>query len=173
MGKEKDESVYIHGSKVAWVRMKHSGLYDFRQLMSAARAWFLSRNYYIMESEHSEAVKGGGKESRFDWKAVRRVTDYVQFWVQFEVVIYRELDVVVEEDGKKKRMQQGDIEVRFRTWILKNYRKTFRGPGKEFFRQTYEKYLIKRELKGYEGKLDTEGNALWDVIKATLGGTTR
>ena len=173
MGKEREESTYVHGSPVVWVRMKHSGLYDLHGLMGAARGWFNGRKYNIIEAEHSESVKGAGKEIRFEWKAVRSVTDYIQFFMQFEVVIYRELDVVVEEQGKKKRMQQGDIEIRFKTWMVKNYRKTFRGPSKEFFRRTYEKYLIKRELLEYEGKLNNEGDAFWEIIKGILGGYQR
>lgn len=173
MRKEQSDTFWVHGGPNQFIRMKHSGLYDLEFLMRSARGWFGARGYYVIESEHSEAVKGAGKEMKFDWQVVRYVTDYVQFKFQFEVVVYREVDVVVEENEKKKRMQRGDLEARFRTSMVKNYRKTFRGPGSEFLRQTYERYLIKRELEGYEAKLNAEGDEFWDMVKRILGGFTR
>lgn len=173
MGKEKQEKMWIHGGPVSWVRLKHSGLYDLSELMGSARQWFSQWKYFIIEVEHSESVKGGGKEIKFEWKPIRNVTDYLQFAFEFEIVIYREVDVVVEEQGKKKRMQQGDLELRFKTAMVKNYRKTFRGPGKDFLRQTYEKYLIKQELESYEAKLNAEGNEFWELMKHVLGGFTK
>ncbi len=173
MGKEKKETVWVYGSEFGWVRLKHAGLYDLDTLLGAAKSWFMSKKYFIQEAEHTEAVKGGGKEIVFLWQPFRDVTDYVRFKFEFQVIIYREVDVVVESDGKKVKMQQGDIEVRFRNSMVKNYRQTFRGPGKEFMRQTYEKYLIRRELDDYQNKLTGEGAEFWDVIKGVLGGFKR
>lgn len=153
--------------------MKHSGLYNLHELLNATRGFLQGKGYFIMDSNHSESVKSSGKEISFEWKAVRNVTDYLQFFFQVEIVILREVDVLVEEQGHKVRMQQGDIEVRFKTWMNKNYRQTFHGPTKEFLRQTYEKYIIKQQLSGYEGKLNNDGDAFWDLIKKTLGGKTR
>ena len=173
MGKEKQEKINVHGGSINWVRLKYSGLYDIEKLMGAARQWFLDHKYIVIESEHSEAVKGSGREIRFEWKPERKVTDYIKFMFEFEVVILREVDVVVEEQGRKNKMQQGDLELRFRTAMAKNYRKTFKGVGKEFLRQTYEKYLIKRELEGYEAKLNSEGDEFWDLMKQVLGSFKR
>ena len=169
MGKEKTEEVYTHGGKIAWIRLKHSGLYDLEALLGAARGWFFGHKYYIIDNEHSEGVKSGGKEIRVLWTAMRDVTEYIRFKVEFEVMVLREIDVLVEENGKKTKKQQGDLEIRFRASIMKNYRKTFHGAGKEFMRQMYEKYLIRRELKGYEDKLTNEGNELWEAMKGVLG----
>lgn len=153
--------------------MKHSGLYDLHHVLNTTRGFLQGKGYFIMDNGHSESVKSSGKEITFEWKAVRSVTDYVQFFFQVEIVILREVDVVVEQNDRKVRMQQGDIEVRFRTWMNKNYRQTFHGATKEFLRQTYEKYIIKQQLSSFEGKLNNDGDAFWDLIKKTLGGRTR
>ena len=173
MGREKTETVYTHGTAVAWIRLKHSGLYDLEALLGAAKGWFLGHKYYLIDTEHTEGVKSSGKEIRITWTAQREVNDYIRFKVEFEVVVLREIDVLVEENGKKTKKQQGDVEVRFRAAMLKNYRKTFRGMGKEFMRQTYEKYLIRRELDAYQQKLTTEAQEFWDAMKGVLGSFTR
>jgi len=173
MGKERQETVWIFGTDVQWFRIKHSGLYDMDKLLTAAKGYLSSKRYITVDAEHTEAVKGGGKEIRIEWKPFRNVNDYLKFNLNFEVTVWRELDVLVDENGKKVKMQQGDLEVRFKASMAKNYRKTFRGPGKEFLRQTYEKYLIRRDLEQYEKVLQQEAEEFVDTIKMVLGSFRR
>ena len=173
MGLEKEKEIFVHGSKVRWLRLKHSGLYDIEKLLSVAKAWFNERKYTFVETEHSEAVKSAGKEGKMSWTPFRNINNYLRYWFEFEIVIYREVDVVAEDGGRKLRMQQGDLEFRLKTKIIKNYRNTFRGPGKEFMRQTYEKYLIRRELRDHMIKLQAEGDDLLNEVKKVLGSFRR
>ena len=173
MGHEKSEKNYGHGGAISWVRLKYSGLYDLDALLGAARGWFNKMKYFVIDTEHSEAVKSSGKDITIIWEPERNVNDYVKFQFKLEISIYREIDVLVEEHGKKVRKQQGDMEIRFRNVMVKNYRQTFRGPAKEFLRKTYEKYLIRSELDDYRRKLMAEGEDFWTAIKKTVGGFTK
>ena len=173
MGAEKNDKNFGHGSDISWVRLKYSGLYDLDALLGAARGWFNRSKYFVIDAEHSEAVKSSGKEITVVWRPVRSVNDYVQFQFEFEISITKEIDVLVEEHGKKVKKQQGDMEIRFKNAMAKNYRQTFRGPTKEFLRQTYEKYLIRSELDDYRRKLMVEGEDFWTTIKKTVGGFTK
>lgn len=166
MGKEKDEKVSIYGP--AFVRIKHSGLYDIEQLIGDIKGWVFSKKYIPAEEEHTENVKPAGKEIRYVISPLRNVTDYIRFAITVEISIYREMDVVLEEETGKTPKQRGDLEVRVKATMIKNYKSTFRGASKEFLRRTYEKYLIKSQLEEYEQKLKDDVDELLDIIKASL-----
>jgi len=153
--------------------LKYSCIYDLDALLGAARGWFKTMKYFVVDAEHTEAVKSSGKEIIIVWKPTKNVNDYVQFQFEFEISISKEFDVLVEEDGRKVKKQQGDMEIRFKNAMSKNYRQTFRGAGKEFLRRTYEKYLIRSELDDYRKKLGIEGEEFWTLIKKTVGGFTK
>lgn len=171
MGKEKSEKVDVHGP--GYFRLKHSGLYDLHSLLQQATSWLLEMDYIPSKAEHTESVKSSGKDIKIIWTPFRNVTEYLRFSMTIEFLIFRQIDVVVEEKGGKAKRQQGDLEIRYKSEMVKNYRQTFRGAGKELARQTYEKYLIKRELEEYEEKLRNEGDILLDHFKRVLGSFRR
>ncbi len=169
MGKEKQEEVFVIGAKRAWERIKYSGIYDLQRLLNLLKKYLLDRNYDLDQKEHTEKITTAGKESKIEWEAFRRVSDYVKFVIGFEVWILRNVEVVIEEDGRKLRRQKGDIELRFRASIKKNYRGPFgKGNAGEFLRQTYEKYIIKSVLEDYEDKIDKECRGMIEEAKEIL-----
>jgi len=168
MGKEKERENIVHGNKRAGFQITYDGVYDLDELLRAITGWFSQWVYDVAPEEHSEKVGSDGKEMKVIIKAFRKVTEYVKFAVEVEIVIYREVDVVVDYKGKNLKQQKGEVQVRVKTAMQKNWLKTF-SAGQEFLRQTYEKYLIRRELEGYREKIRQEGNDFLDTIKGVLG----
>jgi hypothetical protein len=169
MGDEQKEKIKVR----ILTRIAHSGLYDFEGFLSSVKEFFIERKYGIGDIEHSEMVKPAGKELKVDFLIFKDVNDYVRYEYSFEIVIYRQIDVMVEVNGKKVKRQQGDMEVRFSSIMWKNHRLTFKGPGSNFLRKTYERYLIRRELKTYKGALFKEGGEFADHLKKVLGEYSR
>ena len=168
MGKEKFLQIYVVGP--GWATIHYSGILDFDKLHSDLRKWFSVHKYYFVEKNMTEKVSGYGKEEvEFEWNTFRKVDDYVKFFIEVHFKIHRLVEVLVEENGKKVRKQRGDFFIRFKAYFKKNYNKTFsKQPYSEFSRQLYEKYLIKRRLINYEGKLWVEANDLIDHAKDIL-----
>lgn len=170
MGKEKKEEVFVLGGKRQLLRVTYSGIYDFKALIGNIKSYLNHKNYVIADEEHTESVKPNGREIKIVMSPFRDVDEYVKFKMNFIILFFRELDVIVEEDGRKVKKQQGDVEFWVKCSIQKNYKKTFaKSKFGEFMRQTYEKYLTKSRLENYENKLLKEAQDLVDEVKKSLG----
>lgn len=172
MGDEKKLEVYAIGSSKGFSLIKYAGVLDLADLLSRVKAWYAQRYYGVNEREHSEAVKSSGKELIFEFEGMRKITEYVQFRVLVKISILRLLDVIVESPEGKDRKQQAEVSIGVRSWMIKNYRGTFKSKEKsriqEFFRQIYERFIGKNQLDELKKKLILETLALIDEIKASL-----
>ena len=166
---EKALQNYVVGSTRGWALIRYSGTYDLQRLLDTIRSWLLDRKYTLADKEHTEIVKAAGKDIKVDTLAFRDVSDYVKFIIQVEIVILRNIDVMVEENGEKVKKQQGDMDVRVKAFIDKNYKKTFKPGFQEFLRIIYEKFIARRILRNYKIKLSNETQSLIDEIKGVLG----
>jgi len=168
--KEREEEVFVLGGKRQYYRVNYSGIFDYKQLLNAVRSFFNEKHYAMIQEEHTESAKSSGRETKFDIAPFRDVDEYVRFKINLELLMWRSLDVVVEENGKKIRKQKGDLEVRFKASIVKNYKPSFqKNKFGGFLRQTYERYIIRRRLLDYEEKLQAETEELINRIKSVLG----
>ena len=169
MGKEKKEEVYVHGGDRGWTTIKYSGIFDFNELMNSINSYLGDRNYIPVQKEHSEKITPAGREVVIDIEPFRDVTEYVRFNIRVSVLVFRMVDVMVEEEGRKVKKQKGDLEFMIKANIKKNWKKTFsKTSSGEFFRQTYEKYFTKKMLSDYEDKLEAEANELIKRVKEVL-----
>ncbi len=166
--KERTEDVYVTGGPRRYFRIMYSGIYDIDTILANISKWLSRRKYAPIVSEHTEGVTSAGLNVRMIMIPFRNVNEYIRFFIEIEIDILRGVDVLVEENGRQIKKQKGDIEIRTRSFMRKNYRMTFKGRGKEFFRRTYEAYVIKQELDNYEAKLRDETKELLDFIGEVL-----
>ncbi len=170
MGDEKDLEVYAIGKKRAAGVIKFSGAFDILELLGAIKRWYAKRYYELTEKEQSEAVKSSGKEIVIEYEGVKKVTEYVTFKAVVKIYILRLIDVLVETPNGKEKKQQAEIDINIRSWLIKNYKNTFKKTSKtqEFFRQVYERFIGKTHLEDLKTKLTNETLMLMDEIKAVL-----
>ena len=170
MGKEKEKEVYVFGGKRGFNRLTYSGVYDLHAILAESKKYFAYRTYTFVMKEHSEKITPAGKECKIVMAPFRKVTDYVRYEVEFTIILRNGIDVLVEYKGKKRKMEKGDMEIFLKAWFRKNWKKTYKDNTLgEFFRQTFEKYIMKSELLGHETKLENEMKELWDILKDILG----
>ncbi|GEM_PF-704737 len=172
MGDEKDLEVYAIGNKRATAFIKYSGVLDMLELLRFIKNWFGKRYYDVAEKEHSELVKSAGKEITIEFEADRKITEYVRFKINVRIYILRLIDVLIDTPEGKEKKQQGEVEIGVKSWMVKNYKGTFKKKEKskiqEFFRQVYERFIGKTHLDNLKKKLETETLMLIDEIKTSL-----
>ncbi|MEK6903541.1 MAG: hypothetical protein AABW64_02760 [Nanoarchaeota archaeon] len=173
MGLETKTKNYVVGEDRSWATIKYTGVYDIQQLLSAITNWFGQRNYLRMDEEHTEKVGASGNELKVIMAAVRKVSWYVQFMIKIDIEVMRNIDVLVAKNEDKEKQQHGEIDVRIKALINKNYKNTFKDKStskfQEFLRRIYERFIIPGTLKKYRRKLAGETESLIDEVKRTLG----
>ena len=164
MGKEKKEKLDV----IPTLSIKRQGIYDFENLLKVINNALSDLGYVQLENEHSQEQEPGG-EIKFDYTCRKGATPYVKFIIDIKILVLRPVNVVVETDGKKKRMQKGELEIRIKSAMQKNDNMKFTASKySEFMRQLYEKFVIKDELNKLEGRLQNDTNFIITRIKGAL-----
>jgi len=117
-------SVIIEGIQS---RVKYLGTFDLKEFYRAVREELIDRGYInsesykYMEPYYSEKVSSDPKEAKtiwFWWRAKKDESSYFQKRMDIDFHLRFLKDVEVMVDNEKKRVQQGEIEVLFHTYLM-------------------------------------------------------
>ncbi len=169
MGKEKSKEIFVVGTKKFFgsVIRKENGYFDLEGLYKAWKEWFDDHKYFLNEKGQSgKDLPSKEREEKIEWVAQRDITDYIRFHIDIEMWVRRMSNVVIKVDGRKQKVQKGDLFIGFKGYIKKDYKGKWKN---EFLRQMYDRFLIKGKLIGYEGKLWAETNDFIGLTKKYVG----
>jgi len=165
MGKESKKELYQLGSKRGYYLLRHTGVYDFKGVLSGLKDKLDELEYFIIDKEHTEALSAAGKETKFVWVCSREVAEYVKFDMELTIITLRQIDVLVD----KKKLQRGDFEFRISAKVVKNHKDTFKDTKMgEIQRHLYEKVLIPTKLDDCEDRLVEEATDLIKIVKECM-----
>ena len=151
-------------------KVKHKGIFDFKELYRILYEWFKEEGYEVGESTYKESVgAGGAKQIEIKWVAFRKVSDYFKFVIKTDWLIMGMTDVEVEIDGVKQKMNKAQLELSIKTILEKDYESRWEtNPFMKFMRTLYDRYLIPARIENYEGKLLSEMDEYIAQIKSFL-----
>src|SRR3989338_11379589 len=152
------------------LKLKQKSIFDMDELYKLMFKWFSTHNYDFQEKEYIEKVQGDGSKSlEIGWMSYRKISDYIKFRIDIKFLILGLTTVEIEVDRMKRKTNSGDIEMRFDAYIETDYEGKWESqPITKFFREFYNKYIIKGRMEGYEVQLHEELYELMGEIKAFL-----
>ncbi len=150
--------------------MDHTGLFSFSDFYTYAHTWLKDNLYGVNEERYGEKVSGNAREINFEWKAIRNLTDYFRIEMIIRITVKGLVDVEVEIDGKKKKMNKGNISMDLRGNLIKDPKSTWdeTKPIYKFLRELYDKYIIPKRIVAMEEKIEFDARAFKDELKAFL-----
>jgi len=78
-------------------------------------------------------------------------------------------DAEVEQDGKKISTNKGEVEIKIRVNLVKDYEERWEDrPFYKFLRGIYERYIIRTTIDEYEDDLEDKSKGYIKEIKAFL-----
>ncbi len=156
--------------KLFSTKIKHKGIFDFKELYRVLYEWLLNEGYDVNEKGYKEVVgAGGAKELEIEWIAYRKVSDYFRYQFKIRWIILGMTDVEVEIDGVKQKMNKGQVELTVSSILEKDYESRWENRAFfKFLRTLYDRYLIPARIESYEGTLLTEMDEFIAQIKAFL-----
>jgi len=150
-------------------KIKHKGYWNYKDLYKFCFDLLEQEGYILQEKEYSEKVTSFGKEIFLDWKAEKDVTDYFRYEIQMEWLILGMKDAEVEQDGKKISTNKGEVEIKIRVNLVRDYEERWEDrPFYKFLRSVYEKYIIRTTIDEYEDDLKDKSKGYIKEIKAFL-----
>jgi hypothetical protein len=112
------------------------------------------KGFDLAETAYKEKIKGDSKEVEIEWKGNSKVTDYFKFEIKVEFRILGLTDVELVKDGQKLKTNKGDVEIKLKGTLVRDYDGKFeKSSSQKFMRSIYEKWIIPARINEYEEKL--------------------
>lgn len=160
------EEETIFNSKARYV-----GVFNFGDLYKFGYNWLRDETMLttFAEDKYSEKLKGEMKEIDIQWTGTRDITDYFRIKVQVVFAIKAMTQVKVKREGVEVDANKGDIEIKVKGILVKDYQSKFEMTGfRKFLRAIYEKYIILSTIKEFRGRIVEDCDNFLTQIKAFL-----
>ena len=112
---------------------------------------------------------GEGNEISWNFELLRRVDNYFYLKINVNTYIFRQVDVLVDADGKKIKMNQGYVHIQIKPWFEKDYQYFFRNNKfHKFLQKIYERYIIIGRYGQMYGVISSETDSLLKSMRKSL-----
>jgi alpha-amylase/alpha-mannosidase (GH57 family) len=150
-------------------KLDYSGLLKFADLYKYAHSWLDEEDYGVVEDKYEEKISGNSKDIEVEWKCTKKVSDYFKNEIKLKFEIKGLVDVEVEVDGKKKKMQQGKVKVELKGTLIKDPESKWEGSAfYRFLREVYNKYIVPQRVDEKEESIEDDVKDLKEEIKSFL-----
>ena len=149
--------------------IEHKGLFNFSTVYSFAHSWFRENQYGVNEDKYAEKVTRNKRKIDIEWKAMKRLSDYfkIEYKVVFEVKEMTEVEA--EIDGKKEKMNQGEIKITITSSLIMDYQSKWdTSPFNRLMRDIYNKYIIPSRVEEKEDEVRTDLTQFKESLKDLL-----
>ncbi|RLE47089.1 hypothetical protein DRJ25_03250 [Candidatus Woesearchaeota archaeon] len=140
-------------------RISYKGVFDPKGVMKVINDWASDKGYFMVEESHIESLTDEGKFAEIKMEPFKKLTDYAKSVIRIRITIDKAKDVVIEKDGKKVKLYDGEIKFLFDGLLDTDYEERWEGkPIFYFLRILFEKYVyapfISRHAKIVAGDLE-------------------
>jgi hypothetical protein len=151
-------------------KLKHSGIFDFKDMYKFAYNLLKEgKGLAVIEKTYSEKVGPNGKDIEVEWEGTKTISDYFKIKVVAKTKVMGLTNVEAEKDGKKVKLNKGDLEVNTEGKITRDYEgKWEKSPFMKFTRSIYDKYIIKNKITEVEEALARDCDDFLAQLKAFL-----
>ncbi len=155
--------------KVFEGKIKHTGIFDFKELYKFTYSWLVDENYFVMEKSYNEKITPTGKEIEIEWNATKKISDYFKFVLKVTWRVIGMVSVEVEENGKKLKMDKAMLEIKVSAVLEKDYEHRWENNAfTKFLRGLYDRYIIRSRIEQYETKIFSEADEFIAQVKSFL-----
>lgn len=148
-------------------KVKYKGNFDFLLLYKKLKEWFLREGYgdaWKNEKKYAEKIKPNGKNVEIIWEMSRKEEqDYFQVNINVSFFAVGLTDVEVEKDGKRIKLNNAEIELKFDSKLIRNANKKWDENSLMF--KFYEKYLVQDRTEFYRIECYQDTQNLIDETK--------
>jgi len=155
-------------------QVSYEGVFNFQELVDLIKQNGSDRGYFAITPRHSETISEQGKYLKYNLILDQKISDYAKINVMFEIEIRDMAEKNMEIRKKKKKMQEGKLDIFYTALFVTDYEKRFDvKPLFYFVRKLFEKYVFPSTMSQYEDK--AKKDTMWIVhnIKSYLNLATR
>ena len=127
-------------------RVTYDGIFSIDELHKLITDWLIQKKYDRFDKMHTESVKPDGKYIDIEMEPYKSIDDYTKFIIRIRIYASKLQEVTVEQDGRKKRMNNGKIQIVLDGFIKTDWQGRMDSKAMySFIRTLYDKYIYKSE----------------------------
>lgn len=150
-------------------KINYEGLFLIKDLIKIVYDWANDKGYVPLEPRHTEVIKDNIKTVEIDFTPYKKVTDFAKNLFQIKLTCSDITEVVIEQEGKRKKIDQGKVQIVFTAWLETDYEQRWETkPIFYILRTAFEKYVYTPFLSGYRDAIRTDTTTLQDQFKSYL-----
>jgi hypothetical protein len=150
-------------------KLEFSGLFDFKAFYKFAYSWLDDESYGVIEKKYSEKVSGNARDVSIEWSISKEISDYFKIIMILEYEVSELVDVEVEIDKKKKKMNRGKILLEIKAALVKDPESKWEtSPLLRLMRDFYNKYVIPGRLEAMRDKVIDDVKDFKEELKSFL-----
>lgn len=150
-------------------RLNYTGVFDPKGIMKVIMDWVNDKGYFMDEKSHTESVTDEGKFAEIKLDPFKKLTDYAKSIIRIRITIEKAKDVVIDKDGKKIKLYDGEIKFLFDALLDTDYEGRWEGkPVFYFIRVLFEKYVYAPFVSKFAKQISDDFNVLKTNLKSFL-----
>ena len=159
--------------KIFEQQLKQKGFFNYDALYNFMFIWLKDENFDVSEEKYEEKLTSAGKEIKIKWVATKEISDYFRNKIEVVWHIVTMTDAEVEIEGKKVKTNKGEVKIKFKGILERDYEKRWEDkPMWKFLRGIYDKYIIRTTMEQYEIKLFKKSSEFFEEVKSFLNFST-
>jgi hypothetical protein len=157
-------------NKVFSNKVKYGGVFSFPDFYKFTYDWLKDETALIIsEDKYKEKITGDEKKIEIEWTGTREMTDYFKFQAEVSFRITGMKNVEIMQDGKKIKMNKGEVEITVNGFLIRDYKSKFeKSAFHKFLRAIYEKGIISARIEQFEEKIMEDCTEFLSQVKAYL-----
>jgi len=159
-----EQKLVIEGIEVGY-----EGIMNIREIYKIIDDWMAANNYDKNELVNSEYLKPEGKYVELVLEPYSKVSDFVKNIIKIRIIARNLKDVDIEQDGVKKKMQEGILMITFQGILETDYEGKWEQKASIYFlRVLVDKYIYKFYTDRFESGLAKDVKDLSTQVKSFL-----
>lgn len=147
----------------------YNGVFDPKGVMKVIKDWSNDKGYFFIDTSHTESLTEGGKFADITLLIFKKLSDYAKSTLNLMVSINHAKDVVVEMDGKKVKLLEGNISFTFYAYLDTDYEGKWEGKAFFYFLRTvFEQYIYAPFLSKFDKQIMDDMGVLKTNLKSYL-----
>lgn len=151
-------------------KVELTGIFDLGAVYSYIYAWLKYEDYITGEKDYYEKIGASEKEVIINWDAVKVFDSYFKSLISIKMEFRNLIEVEVEIEGKKKKMNKGRATIEINGFLIKDHNASASESGfYSWFKEMYEKFVIPARVEKAKDKQMKDVFDLKDALRAHFG----
>jgi len=151
------------------LKLSYEGLFNVQELYLLIDRWVREKGFDKREVRNQEHVKPTGKYIELELQPWKKITDYARHVIKINLVLLHIKDVIVEQEGKRYKMQSGKINITLDGYLDTDYEDRWeQKPFYFFLRTIFDKFVYRTYSADFENLLIENVTQLQQALKSFL-----